>query len=168
MKTCVPLWYLVEFFLEWEMFEANILQKIRTHILCSIIVFRKSCRLWDSMDKYGRAMQAQVITYLCEEKMCVVCQLTKARIQAHTLIIFNTYSFTATVVMRTRLSVTLYVHCLSCTLRAGRSRDRIPVGARFSAPVQAGPGVYPASRTMGTGSFPGKAAGAWRWPPTPI
>ena len=31
--------------------------------------------------------------------------------------------------------------------------DRIPVGASFSAPVQNGPGAYPASRTMGTGSF---------------
>jgi hypothetical protein len=40
-------------------------------------------------------------------------------------------------------------------LRAGRSRDRIPVGARFSAPVQTGPGAHPASCTMGTGSFPG-------------
>jgi hypothetical protein len=28
-------------------------------------------------------------------------------------------------------------------------------GARFSAPVQIGPGVHPASYTMGTGSFPG-------------
>ena len=28
-------------------------------------------------------------------------------------------------------------------------------GARFSAPVQAGPGAYPASCTMGTGSFSG-------------
>jgi len=41
------------------------------------------------------------------------------------------------------------------TLRAERSGDRIPVGARFSAPVQNGPGVHPASCTMGTGSFPG-------------
>jgi hypothetical protein len=32
--------------------------------------------------------------------------------------------------------------------------DRIPVGARFSAPIQTGPGVHPASYTMGTGSFP--------------
>ena len=40
-------------------------------------------------------------------------------------------------------------------LRDGRSGDRIPVGARFSAPVQTGPGSYPASYTMGTGSFPG-------------
>jgi hypothetical protein len=40
-------------------------------------------------------------------------------------------------------------------LRAGRSGDRIPVGTRLSAPVQTGPGVHPASCTMGTGSFPG-------------
>jgi hypothetical protein len=39
-------------------------------------------------------------------------------------------------------------------LRAGRSRDQIPVGARFSAPVQTGPGANPASCTMSTGSFP--------------
>ena len=40
-------------------------------------------------------------------------------------------------------------------LRAGRSGDRIPVAARFSAPVQTGPGAHPASCTMGAGSFPG-------------
>jgi hypothetical protein len=43
----------------------------------------------------------------------------------------------------------------SDSLRAGRSGDRIPVEARFSPPVQTGPGAYPASYTMGTGSFPG-------------
>ena len=36
----------------------------------------------------------------------------------------------------------------------GRSGVRIPVRARFSAP-----GVYPASCTMGTGSFPGVKSG---------
>ena len=39
-------------------------------------------------------------------------------------------------------------------LRDGRSGDRIPVGARFSAPVQTGPGAHPASCTMDTGSLP--------------
>ena len=39
-------------------------------------------------------------------------------------------------------------------LRAGRSRDRIPVGARFSAPVQTGPGAHPSYCTMVTESFP--------------
>jgi hypothetical protein len=37
---------------------------------------------------------------------------------------------------------------------AGRSGDRIPAGARLSAPVQNGPGAHPASYSMGTGSFP--------------
>jgi hypothetical protein len=31
----------------------------------------------------------------------------------------------------------------------------MPVGARFSAPVQNGPRAQPASYTVGTGSFPG-------------
>ena len=37
--------------------------------------------------------------------------------------------------------------------------DRIPVGARFSAPVQTGPGAHPASCTISTGSFPGVKSG---------
>jgi len=41
----------------------------------------------------------------------------------------------------------------SDSLRAGRSGERIPVEARFSAPVQTGPGAYPAFYTMGTGSL---------------
>jgi len=35
------------------------------------------------------------------------------------------------------------------SLRVGRSRDRIPVEARFPAPVQHVPGTHPATRTMG-------------------
>jgi len=34
------------------------------------------------------------------------------------------------------------------------------MGARFSAPVQTGPGAHTASYTMGTGSFPG---GGVKW-----
>ena len=41
------------------------------------------------------------------------------------------------------------------SLRPGWSGDRIPLGARFSAPVQTGPGIHPASYKMGTGSFLG-------------
>jgi hypothetical protein len=37
--------------------------------------------------------------------------------------------------------------------------DRIPVGARFSAPVQTGPGAHPASCKMGTESLSGVECG---------
>jgi hypothetical protein len=40
-----------------------------------------------------------------------------------------------------------------------RSWSRIPVEARFSAPVQTGPGVHPASCTMVIGSFPEAESG---------
>jgi hypothetical protein len=44
---------------------------------------------------------------------------------------------------------------IATELRVGLSGDRIPMRARFSAPVQTGPGAHPASCTVGTGSFPG-------------
>jgi hypothetical protein len=51
----------------------------------------------------------------------------------------------------------------SNSLRAGRSGDRISVGARFSAPIQTGSEAHPASCTMGTGPYLGvKSSGAWR------
>ena len=40
-------------------------------------------------------------------------------------------------------------------LKAGRSGNRIEVRARFSTPVQTGPGAHPASYTLGARSFPG-------------
>ena len=37
MKTYVHLWqYLAQFFLEWEMFQTEVLEKIKTRILCSV------------------------------------------------------------------------------------------------------------------------------------
>jgi hypothetical protein len=53
MKTNIILWsYLAQFFLEWEMFQTQVVEKIKTHILCSIIFSpRKSCILWDNVEK---------------------------------------------------------------------------------------------------------------------
>jgi hypothetical protein len=48
-----------------------------------------------------------------------------------------------------------FLSLYSDLLWAGRSRDRIPLGGRFSAPIQTCPVSQPASNTIGTGSFPG-------------
>jgi len=48
---------------------------------------------------------------------------------------------------------------IATELWVGRSGDRNPLAARFSAPVQTSPGAHPASCTMGTGSFPGVKCG---------
>jgi len=44
---------------------------------------------------------------------------------------------------------------IATAVRAGWSGDGIRVEARFSAPIQTGPGAHPASYTMGIGSFLG-------------
>ena len=48
---------------------------------------------------------------------------------------------------------------IATVLRGGRFGDLIPMGARFSVPVQTSPGAHPASCAMGTGSFPGVKSG---------
>ena len=61
MKTDMHLWsYLAEFYLEWEMFHENVVEKIKTHTLCSEIYFWNSCRLRDNAENYVKAGQATV------------------------------------------------------------------------------------------------------------
>ena len=43
MKTYPHLWqYLAEFFLEWEFFQIKVVEKIKTHILCSVTFFSEN------------------------------------------------------------------------------------------------------------------------------
>ena len=52
MKTFRHLWQYLADFLEWEMFQTKVVEKIKIHILCSItFFFRKSRRLWDNVEK---------------------------------------------------------------------------------------------------------------------
>ena len=52
-------------------------------------------------------------------------------------------------------------------LRAGRSGDRIPVGGEIFCTRPDQPWGRPSPLYNGYPVFPGgKAAGAWRWPPT--
>jgi len=56
MNIYVDLWYLTEFFLEWEMFQRRLYRKSK-HILFSTVFFRKSFFLWDNIEKCGRGRQ---------------------------------------------------------------------------------------------------------------
>ena len=99
--------YLARFFLEWGTFQTKVVEKMKTHILCSVTFFflRKSCRVWGNLKKWRRARQTT------DDNMAYAhCML-----DTHTLTTCNTSCFsTATMVARTRLSVTLRVQCLYC------------------------------------------------------
>jgi len=49
--------------------------------------------------------------------------------------------------------------CITTSYGLDGPGHRIPVGARFSVPVQTDPGAHAAPCTMGTGSFPGLMSG---------
>jgi hypothetical protein len=50
---------LAQFFLEWKKFQTDVVENIKTHILRSVtFIFRKSCHLYDNVEKYFRAGQA--------------------------------------------------------------------------------------------------------------
>jgi hypothetical protein len=59
MNNYVYLWkYLTEFFIEWEIFQIKVVEKIKTHILDSITFPRKSRSLWGNVGNWGRVKQA--------------------------------------------------------------------------------------------------------------
>jgi hypothetical protein len=78
MKTCLHLWfYLTELFLESEIFQLQFVEQISTPFLCSRnLYFRKSCRLWDNVEKYGRARETTDDNII--RSMCFACWITKA------------------------------------------------------------------------------------------
>jgi len=53
MKIYVRLLqYLGQFLLKWGMFHTKVVEKLETHILCSVLCFRKSSRSCDYVRKY--------------------------------------------------------------------------------------------------------------------
>jgi len=92
------------------MFHTKFVQAIKTHILCPIaFFFWKSCRLWDNVENYcttGRAKYDNMAHAFGR-------WITKATYTHSEYVILIPFS-TAKIVARTHLSLTLYVHCLSC------------------------------------------------------
>jgi hypothetical protein len=113
--TCKPTYilsYLVQSFLEWEMFHTKVVEKIRTHIFYSAIYFRKSCRLWGNVEKYCRAGQAT------DRRQYDACALHARylRLQIHTLRLCNSHCFSRCCfvptlpVLLTLSSLTTYIY----------------------------------------------------------
>jgi len=49
-KNNTNFWSYLAQFLEWEIFQKKDVEKIKTHVLCSLLFSRKFCRLWDNVD----------------------------------------------------------------------------------------------------------------------
>jgi hypothetical protein len=76
MKTNILSWsYVAQFILEWEMFQTQFVEKIKTRILCSINFSRKSKRLWDNVEKYGTTRQGTDDNII--RRMRFLCRITK-------------------------------------------------------------------------------------------
>jgi len=82
------------------MFRTNVVEKIKTHILFPVKFSRKSCRLWDNVEKCGKARE---VTGNWIRPMGFAWWITRA---TETIGTCNTYCFsTATMVTLTRLNV---------------------------------------------------------------
>ena len=90
-------------------FWTKVVEKTKTDLSYSITFLRKSCPLWDNVEKSCKGGHAR------DDNMTHAhCMLDKA-INTHSRGMQYYSSYTATTVARLRLNVTLYVHCLSCS-----------------------------------------------------
>ena len=77
MKTDTCFWsYLVQFFLEWELFQTDVVEQIKTGVYVQFFLSRKSCHLWDNVEKYFRAWKATDDDII--GRMRIACWITKA------------------------------------------------------------------------------------------
>ena len=75
-------------------------EKIKTHVLCTVILSQESCRLRDNVEKYSRVGQAT------DDNKAHAHSMPNNYGYKHTLTIYNNYCFpTATMFARTRLNV---------------------------------------------------------------
>jgi len=74
VKTDMQFRYLTQFLLEWEMFHIKSVEKIETHISCSVDLSRKLCRLRDSVEKCFESGRPQTTIW----RMRMACWIPKS------------------------------------------------------------------------------------------
>ena len=112
MKTNVHFSsYLAQFFLEWEMFQTKVAEKIKTHISCSVTFFFS--KIVPFMRKSGNILWNRA-GHRWQYGACAL-HAGYLRLQIHSRRLFNANCFsTLTMVARTPLNVTLFLHFLPC------------------------------------------------------
>ena len=103
------LWsYLAQFFLEWEMFQTYVVEKVKMHCMFNKLFF-ENCVVCDVTSKNIVLPDKQQMTIWLRRIACWIPKATDTHSECVILIPFPT----ATMVARTRLNVTSYVNCLS-------------------------------------------------------
>jgi len=75
MKTNIHFWsHVAHLYLQWEMFQTEVVEKIKTHILCSKFYFRKPCRLCDTVKNIVERGRPQMTI----RRMRIACWIPKA------------------------------------------------------------------------------------------
>jgi hypothetical protein len=102
--------------LQWEMFQINIVEEMKIHILYSIRFFRKSCRLWDNVEKCDSARQATMTIYVIG-RMRFACWITKATDTHSEYVILLVFHGNKGCTNAPRFNVYTYIACLVLFLR---------------------------------------------------
>ena len=120
-------------------FQTKVVQKIKTHILCSVtFFFRKSSRYKIMWKKYCRAGQAT------DDNMAHAHCLLGYQRYKHTFTICNTDCFsTTTMLAGTRIIVSFYVHRQSPGIFRSQFLCKLPVAVPFQTRNLQAPDVPP-------------------------
>jgi len=102
----------MEFFPEFVMFQKIVVEKVKIHVEWSVTFFRKSCPLWDNVEKYGRARQ----TTNNNIKRCInlTCWVNNAT-DTHSEYVIHTAFARQQWVREHSSMLRLYVRCLPCS-----------------------------------------------------
>jgi hypothetical protein len=96
--------HLAYLFLGWEIFQTLWRKSTRTFCVQWCFFPRNPCGLWGNVENIVERGRPQMTIW----RLRIACWISR---------LCNTRCFsTATILTRTRVSVTLYVHCLSCSL----------------------------------------------------
>jgi hypothetical protein len=111
MKTNIRVWsYLGHFFLEWEMFQTKVVEKIKTHILCSVTFFfvenlAVCAIMWKHIVERGRPG-------MTIWRMRIACWILKARNTYSDYVILAAFPLQQWLHVRTSLLRYTYIECL--------------------------------------------------------